>query len=167
MRWLTIIVAVLGLAFVAAGCGGDDEGAGDTDTVTITDETTTDETDTDDTETDASGSFASGECAELISAAASLGQALSGGTSDADDVSEFFEGLADEAPEEIRSDLQVLADAYGEMIAAFEDLGLQPGETPSAADAAEYQQALAALATPEVAAASERLSAWTDENCSG
>ena len=45
MRWLTVVVAVLGLAFVGAGCGGGDEEAADDDaTVTITTETDTTDT---------------------------------------------------------------------------------------------------------------------------
>ena len=56
MRWLTIAVALSAFLLVVAGCGGEDEAASDTTTLTdtTTDETTTDETTTDDTTTDLS-----------------------------------------------------------------------------------------------------------------
>ena len=49
MRWLTIAVAVTAFALVGAGCGGDEESTGDTDTVVVTDTTGTEETTTDET----------------------------------------------------------------------------------------------------------------------
>jgi hypothetical protein len=103
----------------------------------------------------------------LIGAAASLGQAITGGSSDAKDVREFYERIAGEAPAEIRSDTQVLADAYSDMIQAFEDLGLEPGETPTASDAARYQQLSPRSARPRWRPQGRRISTWTDESCSG
>jgi hypothetical protein len=164
------IVLVLVLAVIGAGCGGDDEAAEKTNTGVVTDtvgtdETTTDETTTDESDDTDSGSFASGECQELIDAAATLGLIAASDAFEAEEVSEFSEALIDAAPEEIRSDIETVADAWATV--PFEDLGLEPGEPPSAADIARYQQALAATATPEVTAANERLTAWAEENCPG
>ncbi len=165
MRWLSILV--LALAFVAAGCGGgDDESASDTTAIT---ETTTDGTTTDDedetSDTDDSGTIASDDCLELGSAAAALGQAFSGSGGDEDDVSELYDELAERAPDEIKGDLEILASAWTEIAAALEDLDLQAGEVPSGDQLQEYQAALASVSTPEVTAASERISAWAEENC--
>jgi hypothetical protein len=169
VRLLTIAVVLL-LALAGVGCGGDDdEAAGDTDTVTL--ETTTDETTTDDETTDedetVGDSIESDECQELIQASASLSQALgSGGTdSELDDVSTFFDEFAEEAPEEIRADFQVLADAYEAYAEAIAGIDLQAGETPDPEALQQLQEALESIDQAEVTAASERISAWTTENC--
>jgi hypothetical protein len=166
VRLLTIAVVLL-LALAGASCGGDDgETAGDTDTVTLktTTDETTEETDTDETVGD---SLASEDCQELINASASLSQALgSGGTdSDLDDVSTFFDEFAEEAPEEIRADFQVLADAYEAYAEAIAGIDLQSGETPDPEALQQLQDALTSIDQEEVTAASERISAWANENC--
>jgi hypothetical protein len=171
VRLLTIAV-VLMLAFAGASCGGDDEeSAGDTDTVTLettTDETTTDET-TDETDTDETvgDSLASEDCQELINASASLSQAFgsAGADNDLDDVSTFFDEFAEEAPEEIRADFQVLAEAYEAYAEALGDVDFQAGETPDAEALAQLQAALASIDQEEVTAASTRISAWANDNC--
>lgn len=169
MRLLTIaVVCVLALASAACG-GGDEETAGDTDTVTL--ETTTDETTdetTTDTDTDTVGdSLASEDCQELINASASLSRAFgSGGAdSDLDDVSTFFDEFAEEAPDEIRDDFQVLADAYESYAEAIEGIDLQSGQTPDPETLQQLQEALASIDQEEVTAASERISAWANDNC--
>ncbi|OFW71318.1 MAG: hypothetical protein A2Y55_13675 [Actinobacteria bacterium RBG_16_68_12] len=180
MRWLMIAVAITAFALVGAGCGGDDESAADTDTTTITettgteetttDETTTDETEEGETETDASGSFATEDCLEAIGAFSKLGQALAASGSSTDDVEEssrIFQAFADAAPDEIREDFRVLADAYADYIEVLSGLDLQSGEIPSAEQLQELQQAAEPFNRPEVIAASDRVSAWTTANCSG
>lgn len=175
MRWLTITVALAAFVLVGAGCGGDEESTGGTDTVVITDtsatdettteETTTDEATTDETETDISGVFGSEECLQLIQASADLGAAFAGTGTDAD--TEFFDRLADSAPEEIRADFEVLARVYRDYVEAVADIGLQPGEAPSAEQSVQLSQALASLDQTGVTEANTRISAWADENCTG
>jgi hypothetical protein len=177
MRWTMFAVLVAALALVGAGCGGgDDEGAGDTDTVVVTDttedttteDTTTEET-TEDTETDTggSGSFASGDCAELISASAALSQAFgaAGTSGDLGDAATAFDSLADRVPDEIRDDFQVLADAYSEYADVIQEIGLEAGETPSAEQIGELTQALSAIDTQGVSEASTNISTWASANC--
>ena len=180
MRWLTIALAITGFALVGAGCGGDEESTGDTDTVvvtdttvaeeTTTDETTAEETTTGETETDASGGLVSGDCVKAVTAFAALSQAVAAaGASgdDAEDSARAFQEFADEAPDEIRDDIQVLGDAYADYIAVLSGLGLQAGETPSADQIQELSQAAEALNTPEVLAASEHFNTWASANCPG
>lgn len=174
MRLLTIAV-VLAFALVGAGCGGgDDEASGDTDDITIettTDDTTTDETTTDDETTDGDGSddfdFASGECRDLVEASTQLSQAFGAAGQDGDlgDVSDLFQEFAENAPEEIRADFATLAEAYESYAEVFADVDLDSGETPDAETLAELQQALASIDQEEVAAASQRISDWAEENC--
>jgi hypothetical protein len=170
MRLLSILV--LALALVAAGCGGgdDDSSASDTTTVEENTDTTTDETTTDDT-TGTSGDFdfADEDCRSLLTAYLGISQAFgaaAGGSNDElEEQAETFAEFADDVPEEIRTDVQTLADAYGEYVRVIQDAGLEPGEIPSAEQAQELQEALQAVGTEDVTAASERLGAWTTENC--
>jgi hypothetical protein len=168
---LLTLAAVLVLALVAAGCGGDDETSGDGDTITIettTDDTTTDETTTDEdtTEETFGDSLASEDCQELISASSALGSAFSGVQGDdLGDSSEAFSEYADQAPEEIRGDLQIMAETYEAYAEAIGDIGLEPGDTPSAEQALEFQQALTSIDLEEFTAASQRFTTWAATNC--
>jgi hypothetical protein len=175
MRWLSILV--LALALVAAGCGGgdDDSAASDDTTVeeTTTTETTTDETTTEDgetTDTDADFDFADEDCRSLVAAFLGVSQAFAAaaGGSDAElqEQAEAFAQYADDVPDEISADVETLAAAYTQYIEVLQDAGLQPGQIPTAEQAQELTEALESVGTANVTAASERLSAWTTENCS-
>jgi hypothetical protein len=172
MRWL-VVTCVVAVALGAAGCGGSDESSGDTETTltdtVATDETTTDETTTEDDgttgETDLSA-FTSEDCLAFIGAAAAVGQAFSGATGDIDQ-SEFFAGYADRVPEDIKADLQTMADVGAAAAAAYANIDVAPGETPSAEQLAQYTAALEAIDQEEFNAASERVGAWTEEVCPG
>ena len=175
MRRLVIVLAVLALSVVGAGCGGGDDessASGDTtatETVTedTTEETTTEET-TEDTDTTASGGVLTGDCLEAVAAFAALGQAVAAaGASgdDAEDSARVFQEFADKAPEEVRDDIQVLGEAYAAYIAVLSNIGLQVGETPSADQIQELEQAAEALSQPEVTAASTNFESWASTNC--
>jgi hypothetical protein len=168
MRWLSILV--LALALVAAGCGGGDDDSSASDTTTV-EETTTEETTDDGTATSGDFDFADEDCRGLVAAFLGVSQAFSAaaGGSDAElqEQAEAFSEFADNVPEEIRADVQTLADAYGQYIDVLQDAGLQPGELPTAEQAQQLQDALQAVGTADVTAASERLGTWTTENCSG
>ena len=177
MRWLTIVVALSAFLLVVAGVrwrrrGGERHHHADRHdhatrrprttrrrTTTTTDETTTD---------DDLGDLASGECADLVESGQKLSQALGAGTptdEDFDDVSRFFDEFADSAPEEIRADFLVLAKAWKVYADVLPDLQVEPGETPDPEALAKLQQATASIDQEEFAAASERITAWTTENC--
>lgn len=167
MRWLTIVVAALVLAIAGAGCGGgDDEAGATTDTTvleeTTTEETTTEEATTEETETDLSGILASEECIQLVAALTSFGAAFAAPGS-GDDASDFF-GKFD-APDEIKADVQTVAEWYKAYLAAVQEAGLQTGETPTAEQLQRFQAALAGLDQAGVTEASDRIGAWAEENC--
>ena len=165
MRWLSILV--LALALVAAGCGGGDDDSSASDTTTV--EETTEETTDDGTATSGDFDFADEDCRGLVAAFLGVSQAFAAaaGGSDAElqEQAEVFSEFADDVPEEIRADVQTLADAYGQYIDVLQDAGLQPGELPTAEQAQQLQDALQAVGTADVTAASERLGTWTTENC--
>jgi hypothetical protein len=164
VRVMTIVV-VLVLALVGASCGGDDETAADTDTVvTETEGITAEDTTTDDTD---DGSFATSECSELIAAAASVSTAFSGtaATDDVDATRDQFQEFADNAPDEIQDDLQVLVDAYELYADALADVDIQAGEVPDADDLQELQDAIGSIDQAEVQEASSNINTWTTANC--
>jgi len=170
MRWLSILV--LALALVAAGCGGSDDESSASDDTTI-EETLTDETTTEDGETtdgDADFNFADEDCQSLVAAFLGVSQAFAAaaGGSDAEleEQAEAFSEFADDVPDEISDDVATLAAAYGQYIEVIQDAGIEPGQIPTAEQAQELSEALESVGTADVTAASERLSAWTTENCS-
>ena len=171
MRWVSILM--LAVALVAAGCGGDDdEAASDTTTIeeTLTEDTTTDETTTDETTetsddtTDLSGILEDEDCLALASAGAAFAQVFSGAGA-TDESSAALEDLVDKVPDEIESDVRILADAFAQYAEELQDIGLEAGATPTAEQLQELQAALASIDQANVTAASERLEAWTTENC--
>jgi hypothetical protein len=167
VRWLSILV--LALALVAAGCGGGDDDSSAADTTTV-EETTTEGTTTDDgTGTTGDFDFADEDCRSLVAAYLGVSQAFAaaagGSNDDLQQQAEAFSEFADDVPEEIRADVQTLANAYGQYIEVLQDAGLEPGEIPSAKQAQELSETLQAVGTADVTAASERLGTWTTENC--
>lgn len=186
MRWLAIAVALLTLVFAGAGCGGgSSEASTDTDVVatdtvgsedTSTDETATDETSTDETSTDTAGTdtngtfnWASEDCQNLVKAYVGLSAAIAAASTGKDvsgDIDKFSE-YVDEVPEEIRADVQTIASAYGTFADKLKDIGYTPGEIPSADQIQQLQDASKSVSEPDVQAAADRLTTWTNENCSG
>jgi hypothetical protein len=165
VRLASLVVFVLVLALVGAGCGGGDEAAEEPDVVAT--ETTTTETATDETTTETSEleGLASEECLQLVSIGAAISQAFSGAGMADDETSELFQKLVAKAPEEIKDDLETVAGAYAEYADALADLDLKAGEVPSADDLQKIQAAIGSIDQAEVQAAAERLSAWAEENC--
>jgi hypothetical protein len=164
MRWLAVLV--MALALVAAGCGGgDDSTASDETTVeeTTTSEDTTTPEETTDTDVDASAILGDEDCLKLASIGATFAQAVTGATDE--EATEAFQNLVDDVPDEIKADVQVLADWFAEYSAKLKDIGLQAGQTPTAAQVAQLQAALADTNQEELTAASERLQAWANANC--
>jgi len=179
MRWLTVAVAslalalALALAVAAAGCGGSDEDSSGTtaDTTVLTEtteettsETTTEESTTGGTETDLSGILGSEECIQLVAAMTSFGAAFAAPGS-GDDASDFFGNF--EAPDEIKADVQTVAEWYQAYLAAVQEAGLQSGQTPTADQLQAFQSAVAGLDQEGAIAASERIGAWAQANCQG
>jgi hypothetical protein len=170
MRWLAVLV--LAVALVAAGCGGgdDESSASDETTIeeTLTDETTSEDTttgsETTDDDVDLADVLADEDCQALIAAGVAFAQAFSGVSSSGDEL-EAFDELAEKVPDEIKADVQTLAEAYATYAAELADIGIETGATPTADQLAQLQAALASFDQEGVTAASERLSVWAEENC--
>jgi hypothetical protein len=176
MPWRLLVGAALAaIVLVAAGCGGDDGTAGGE---TLAAETTaagdtsadTGATTETEAETGAGGAGASGACQKLVDLAEAYGKALaaagSGGDSgDIAESAEVFQRFADEVPEEVRDDFQVMADAFSRYAEVLADVDLSSGETPDADTIAKLQTLFTGDEAEEVQAASDRISAWSNENC--
>ena len=170
VRRLTVLLALLALALavVAAGCGGgNSESSGTTtDTTVLSDTTTTtEETTGETTSTDLSGVLGNEDCLALAGVGASIAQAFSGAVDNGDQAS--LDELASKVPDEIKADVTTLAQALATYSAKIKDIRIEPGSTPSAAQLQQLQTAIASLDQTELTAASQRLEAWSKENCTG
>jgi hypothetical protein len=170
-RLAALLVAAL--ALVAAGCGGSsDEASSDTATAAV--ETTTETTTTEDmttseeTTTEASGGVETtaltGKCAELAGLGSKLAAAMGGQDAGVADVSQLFDELADQVPEEIKADWQVLAANFQKIADALKGVDLSSG-TPDAATLEKLQKLSTTLDSQEVRQAAAHIEAWAKKNC--
>jgi hypothetical protein len=164
---------VAALALVAAGCGGSsDEASSDTATVATEATTTEDMTTTEETVTESSGvdtgsadtSALTGKCAELAGLGSKLAAAMGGQDSGVADVSQLFDELADQVPDEIKADWQVLAQNFQKIADALKGADLSSG-SPDAATLAKLQKLATTLDSTEVQQAAAHIEAWANKNC--
>lgn len=164
------IVAVL--AVLAAGCGGGSSSTTTTVTETTAQETTTQETTTTEAAGTTTGSpdlskvLGDKDCLALASIGATIAQAYAGGAGTSDGSSSELEALAGKVPDEIRGDVQTLAKWYADYGAKIKAIGITPGQTPTADQLQQLQSALASFDEKKLTAASDRISAWANKNCS-
>ena len=182
---LLVIASFATLVVAFAGCGGDDESASgdttttetttteeteDTDTETTDTETTetteTEDTETTDTtETSDDPDFATSEnCREFRQIRAEISTALTGARGqDIDDMKTAFDEHAAAAPEEIKDDLQAIADYLAEVADALEGVDFSSGQPPSPEVLAKLQSIDGTAATE----AGTNINEWVTENCTG
>jgi hypothetical protein len=184
-RLLTLALIPLLLFLVA--CGGDDDDDGDaggdqpsaSDSGGSGDSGDSDSSDGDgDGDSDANVDDAEAileNCPELIASFGTIAAIGGGGDPSADfdinDAVEAFQNAADQAPDEIKADMQIMADAFADFSAAIEEVGVDLNDPASFAtlDAEQQAQLLEALESfdnPELTEASANLSAYFTEHCS-
>lgn len=156
------IVAVLMLgSLLLAACGGDD-GDGATDGGSDGGDGG-----------GIAGTIDAAECAEVAAAMAAavqgLPQAIAGDVPDLGTSVEELQAFAEAAPEEIRADLQTIAEGYASVMQVLQDAGFDPagGEPPSAEVIAQITQAAAELETEDFRAALGRVEAYLQGGCDG
>ncbi len=181
----TLLPAVLlaSLALVlAAGCGGDKSDNAAETQATITEPVTTEaietteteaveteETDTEATETtetvaDTDISGLSEECDDLVNIAANFVNAFSGqNLDDTEEAKRFLDEFADKAPDEIRDDFRVVADAYAKLVDALKGVDLSSGD-PEALK--KLQEISSQIDQQKLQQANDNISAWVEKNCS-
>jgi hypothetical protein len=165
VRWLSILVVAL--AFVAAGCGGGDDESAATDETAIEETTTSEDTTSEETSTDTtdlSGVLADEDCLALAGVGATIASAFAGAGGDTESTAKL-EQLAEKVPDEIKDDVQTLAAAFAEYADKLQEIGIEPGATPTADQLQQLQGAIASLDQEELTAASNRIEAWAKENC--
>ncbi|HEX2427237.1 MAG TPA: hypothetical protein VHI53_04880 [Gaiellaceae bacterium] len=173
MRWLSLLVVTL--ALVTAGCGGGDNESAASDEATATETTTTEEststeTTTEETSTgttDLSSILGDEDCLALASVGATIAQAFAGANGTTNANTDELETLADKVPDEIKADVQTLAQAFSTYAAKLKDIGIEPGSTPTADQLQQLQAAIASLDQQQLTAASNRIEAWAKANCQG
>ncbi len=171
------MIPIAALALVAAGCGGDssDESAAEETATTVAAETTmttmtTEETTATEASTDTSASSSGdlalgGKCKEFAGVSQQLAQSLSGQTADLQQASKVFDEIADQVPEEIRADYQVIAENFKRIADALKGVDLTSGKAPSPEALAKLQELSQSMDSPEVKQASKHIEAWVKENC--
>jgi hypothetical protein len=102
----------------------------------------------------------------IAAAEAAIPQAIAGNVPDLSSQLQAMQTFAASAPEEIRSDLGVVVDAFAQFAQIIQDANLQPGQTPSAATIAQLTQAASALNTTEITTALQNVNTWIAQNCS-
>ena len=167
-RLVLLLLAVLALA--VAGCGGDDssDAVAETETTAV-EETTSDDDGSEDVETvpettDEDIGELGGECAELAGIGAKLSQSLSGQAGDLDEASEVFNEIAEQVPDEIKADYEVIAENFSKIAEALEGVDLTSGQ-PDAEAIAKLQELSTTFDSPEVREASANIEAWVTANC--
>lgn len=165
MKRVSFVVLVL----VLMACGGSADTTEQTTATTSTASTTATTDGGSDTTGGDVGGLPSGDCLQLsmtLSQASTLG--LGAASGDASDTVQALQNMAAAAPAEISDDLEILAAAYGEFLAALEEAGVDFAD-PSTYSTPEAQAAIAAasesLDTAGVAEASDNLSAYIDSVC--
>lgn len=118
-------------------------------------------------------------CPELLAFASAAAQGAFGGANPAPSTLEedleltagYFQELAANSPDEIRADMQIIADAFGQFFQTLEELEIDFSDPSSFAtldaDAvAQLEAASSAVDTPEVNAAVENVQAYFERECS-
>ena len=165
MRKITIVALAAVLALSGAACGGDDDSSEDEIDATADggDDGGDDGVATDDI--DPTG-LIDDDC-EFLLAGAFLNPLAAAQTGDGDfeAASEQLQAIADEAPDEIKDAMSVLADAYVEIAGVMRDIDFSDPEAMQDPDVQEKLQQLDELANDEYDQAGQEVSAWIAENC--
>jgi hypothetical protein len=161
---------IAALALIAAGCGGSssDEASADTETTVAAETTMPEETTTTDdsgTSTDVDLGNLSGECAQFAGISSKLAQSLSGQDANMEDAAKAFADIADQVPDEIKDDYQVIAENFAKIAEALKGVDLTSGQTPSPEALAKLQELSKTMDSAEVQQASQHIEAWVSEHC--
>ena len=173
------LVALVAVVLIASACGGDDDAAADDPSEDPGITTTAGSGDDDASaggDVDLSDLF-SGRCQEAAAGIAAAMSAYStglasifGGELDEDELqasADQLQSLAAGAPDELKDDLDVIAQALTEFYGAFADIGFDP--TSQEGLTAEQLEQLGALAEQfddsAYQAAADNISTWFDANC--
>ncbi len=178
MRYIAVLTV---LALTLLGCGGSDS---DTDSATTpttssasgNNNTTTSQSPA--TTDGPSSDFSPTNCPELMawandSVMASQAAFAGGGTNSAglEFTADYFQEFADRAPDEIRDDMQLFADAFSSFFETLEDMDIDFADPSTFAalseeDIQELEAAAALMDTDEIEQATDNIAAFFERECS-
>jgi hypothetical protein len=168
LRRLVFLLAAV--ALVASACG-DDSGSSSPETTGADSSSDGDIAIPDLDDLDLPG--VSDECLAVAQAAAEAASAAGAAFTPGGDLSQtetFFDGAIDAAPDEIKDDFEVLAQAFGDYAQAIQDAGADLSDPNSFTDPevlAALQNGVEAFSTDAYEEAADNISAWGEANCSG
>ena len=158
-----VATALLLLALAAAGCGGGGknsttaEAAGSSSSSAAT-------TASSGTTTGSGTSTKSKSCKELTSLANRVSSAFSNTNGkNIEKNAKILKEFADQTPDEIRPDFELLADDIQKIADAFH--GVKNPNNPSPAERQKIQQAAQSINQAKLSAAIRHITAWSQKNC--
>jgi hypothetical protein len=177
-----LLLCLLAVISLLAACGGGGDAGDDTTTVTDAAEVDTTTTagasattveDTGDTTDDGGG--LSLNCIDATEAMAAAVNSYStglagafGGTIDDDSLqvaADQLQAMADAAPDEIKDDLEVIAEELGAFYAALAEIGFDGTGTPTQEQMDELAGLAESLNQEAFQEASDNIEAWFESNC--
>jgi hypothetical protein len=170
MRRITALAMAALLGLAGAACGGDDEGASTDDTSASSDDGgSTGDDGSGGTDGDLDLGFVDEDCQFLVAAFANnpLVAAMAGQDADYEENAARLTALAEKAPEEIQDAMATISEAFDEMAAALEDVDLSDPQAFADPDVQEAFADLEPVFDEEYEEASQTVSDYASENCSG
>jgi hypothetical protein len=123
---------------------------------------------TETTDTTGSASFANSKnCLKLLGVSEAMAKAFAqtSAKNDLEAQAKLLEEFANRAPDEIKSDFQLIAHAYGTFIREYSKLKLKAGQQPTPQQLAKLQQISQEFSEPKLTKASTHIQAWVQKNC--
>jgi hypothetical protein len=175
-----VLVACV-VALLVVSCGGESGGEDTTTTQATGVETTTTPAAPEDSEGDTGDAGSLGDfstvCLEATQAMAEAASSYSTGLTEAfsgtlDDealqaAADQLQAMSDAAPDEIKDDFRMIADALAAFYTAFGEIGYQPGATPTPEQAEQLAALAEAFDNDAFDEASQNIEAWFEGNCQG
>ena len=179
---ILVFLLLATVVLAAAGCGGKKSASSATTTTTTEVTSTTETTATDTTATDtttttttsgtdtsaaaALGALASsGNCKSFADLGAAFSSALTGAGGDPQKEAQLFQQFVDQAPSDIKADMQVIADDFSKIADALKGVDLSSGKTPDPAALAKIAALQGSLDQQKLATAEQHITAWATANC--
>jgi hypothetical protein len=183
MRGKALLILLLALVLgVAAACGGDDDESSDAaepaavaaEPADEGDASADDSADEEPAAEEDSGDDAAAldnidaeQCAEALGAQSDLANVFSSGTPDSGDfekAADALDEIAENAPDEIKDDFEVLAGFMREYVEVVGDIDVT-SETPDPEDIQKLQEFAESIDQARLTEAGENIQAWAAENC--
>jgi hypothetical protein len=172
-RHAHLILALVALVILAAGCGSSKKKSSAPPPATTAAAQTAPSTETAMTTTSGGNASAVANCPELAKLGSQFQAALSAANAQAkgDPAKEaqnsalLFAAFAKKAPSDIRGDFEVFAKALSLYASAIAKAHYKPGKVPSAAQIAALTAASKSFSSAEMAKASAHIQAWAQTHC--